>query len=245
MNEIIIDWLNERIDEWVNRGDQLTPLLSAYTVHVQNITWTTCVQTYSSNSRFFTHNAQAQVHAILLAQRRILQDTTTATLLTPSLVSRRLNHINAVPAQPSRVMLVVARGRSFSVSVSKCSVGDFCRTSLVANCKPQKAKLLELTRLFDDYQLRNYEWISCNYHVAQHTTFVCHNTHRTCSQPSQTSYIATVCVAFWQPVLKVVWKSWGPVTTYSFPLSPPSVYHPTPPLSWGAELRARGLRPLL
>jgi len=31
-------------------------------------------------------------------------------------------------------------------------------------------------------------------------------------------------------VLKVVWKSWGlPLTTYPFPLSPPSVYHPTPP----------------
>ena len=29
------------------------------------------------------------------------------------------------------------------------------------------------------------------------------------------------------PVLKLVWKSWGlPLTTYTFPLSPPSVYHP-------------------
>jgi len=36
--------------------------------------------------------------------------------------------------------------------------------------------------------------------------------------------------------LRVVWKSWGlPLTSYSSPLSPFSVYHPTPP-----ELRAGG-----
>jgi len=52
--------------------------------------------------------------------------------------------------------------------------------------------------------------------------------------------ISDWCFGDRKAVLKVVWKSRGlPFTTYPFPLSPPSVYHPTP-LSWGAELRAGG-----
>ena len=44
------------------------------------------------------------------------------------------------------------------------------------------------------------------------------------------------------PVLKVVWRSWGlPLTSYPSPLSPPSVYHPTP-LSWGWS-KSWGLSP--
>jgi len=47
------------------------------------------------------------------------------------------------------------------------------------------------------------------------------------------------------PVLKVVWKSWGfPLTTYPFPLSPPSVYDPTPPeLGGSPKSWAWGLSP--
>ena len=39
-----------------------------------------------------------------------------------------------------------------------------------------------------------------------------------------------------QAVLKMVWESWGgvPLTSYPFSLSPPSVYHPTPPWARGA-----------
>jgi len=45
-------------------------------------------------------------------------------------------------------------------------------------------------------------------------------------------------------MLKVVWKSWGlPLTTYPFLLSPRSVYHPTPELGGGAQLRAGGWAP--
>jgi len=48
-------------------------------------------------------------------------------------------------------------------------------------------------------------------------------------------------VLHWQQlsaVLKVVLKSWGlPLTTYPFPLSPPSIYHPTTP-ELEAELTA-------
>jgi len=44
-------------------------------------------------------------------------------------------------------------------------------------------------------------------------------------------------------VLTVDWKSWGlPLTTYPFPLSPPSVYHPTP--SWaGGWAKSWGKKP--
>jgi len=45
--------------------------------------------------------------------------------------------------------------------------------------------------------------------------------------------------------LRVVWKSWGlPLTSYSSPLSPFSVYHPTPPeLRAGGWAKSRGTEP--